>query len=49
MKRGWELYWELNGNTVGGVTVETTYEDDAGDPEVALTKARRLVDLRPPR
>ena len=44
MKRGWELYWELNGNTVGGVTVETVYEDDAGDPEVALTKARRLVE-----
>jgi branched-chain amino acid transport system substrate-binding protein len=44
MKRGWELYWELNGNTPGGVTVETVYEDDAGDPEVALTKARRLVE-----
>ena len=44
MKRGWDLYWELNGNTAGGVTVETVYEDDAGDPEVALTKARRLVD-----
>lgn len=44
MKRGWELYWELNGATAGGVTVETVYEDDAGDPEVALTKARRLVE-----
>jgi branched-chain amino acid transport system substrate-binding protein len=44
MTRGWELYWELNGNTAGGVTVETVYEDDAGDPEVALTKARRLVE-----
>jgi branched-chain amino acid transport system substrate-binding protein len=44
MQRGWELYWELNGNTAGGVTVETVYEDDAGDPEVALTKARRLVE-----
>jgi branched-chain amino acid transport system substrate-binding protein len=44
MKRGWDLYWELNGNTAGGVTVETVYEDDAGDPEVALTKARRLVE-----
>jgi branched-chain amino acid transport system substrate-binding protein len=44
MKRGWDLYWELNGNTVGGVTVETVYEDDAGDAEVALTKARRLVE-----
>jgi len=44
MKRGWDLYWELNGNTAGGATVETVYEDDAGDPEVALTKARRLVE-----
>jgi branched-chain amino acid transport system substrate-binding protein len=44
MQRGWELYWELNGNTAGGATVETVYEDDAGDPEVALTKARRLVE-----
>jgi len=26
------------------VTVETVYEDDAGDPDVALTKARRLVE-----
>jgi branched-chain amino acid transport system substrate-binding protein len=44
MQRGWELYWELHGTTAGGVTVETVYEDDAGDPEVALTKARRLVE-----
>ncbi|HSE54173.1 MAG TPA: ABC transporter substrate-binding protein [Nocardioidaceae bacterium] len=44
MKRGWDLYWELNGATAGGATVKTVYEDDAGDPEVALTKARRLVE-----
>jgi branched-chain amino acid transport system substrate-binding protein len=44
MKRGWELYWELNGNVAGGATVETVFEDDTGDPEVALTKARRLVE-----
>lgn len=44
MKRGWDLYWELNGDQVGDVTVKTVYEDDAGDPEVALTKAKRLVD-----
>ena len=44
MKRGWELYWEQHGTTAGGVTVETVFEDDAGDPEVALTKARRLVE-----
>jgi len=44
MKRGWDLYWELHGNIAGGATVETVYEDDAGDPEMALTKARRLVE-----
>lgn len=44
MKRGWELYWELHGTTVGGVTVETIFEDDTGDPDVALAKARRLVE-----
>ncbi|HXG39328.1 MAG TPA: ABC transporter substrate-binding protein [Candidatus Limnocylindrales bacterium] len=44
MKRGWELYWELHGTTAGGVTVETIFEDDTGDPDVALTKARRLVE-----
>lgn len=44
MQRGWDMYWEQNGNTAGGVTVETVYEDDAGDPDIALTKARRLVE-----
>ena len=44
MKRGWELYWQQHGNTAGGVTVETVFEDDGGDPDVALTKARRLVE-----
>ena len=44
MQRGWNMYWEQNGNTVNGVTVETVFEDDAGDPDVALTKARRLVE-----
>lgn len=44
MRNGWDLYWTQNGTTAGGVTVETIYEDDAGDPEVALTKARKLVE-----
>jgi branched-chain amino acid transport system substrate-binding protein len=44
MQRGWELYWEQNGTTAGGVTVETVYEDDTGDPAVALAKAQRLVE-----
>ncbi len=44
MRNGWDLYWAQHGNVAGGVTVETIYEDDAGDPEVALTKARKLVE-----
>jgi branched-chain amino acid transport system substrate-binding protein len=44
MRRGWDLYWELSGKSAGGATVRTVYEDDAGDPDVALTKARRLVE-----
>lgn len=44
MRRGWEMYWEQNGATAGGARVETVFEDDAGDPEIALTKARRLVE-----
>ncbi len=39
MQRGWNMYWEQNGNVVDGITVETVFEDDAGDPDVALTKA----------
>ena len=44
MRRGWEMYWQQNGGKAGDVTVQTVYEDDTGDPEVALTKARRLVE-----
>ncbi|WP_225753074.1 ABC transporter substrate-binding protein [Actinotalea sp. Marseille-Q4924] len=44
MVDGWELYWEINGNEVNGVTVETIVEDDAGNPEISLTKARKLVE-----
>ncbi len=44
MLDGWNLYWEENGNDVGGVTVETIAEDDAGNPETALTKAHKLVE-----
>ena len=44
MRRGWDLYWEMNGKSVDGVAIRTVYEDDAGDPDVALTKARRLVE-----
>lgn len=44
MQRGWGMYWDQHGTDVDGVTVEWEFEDDAGDPDVALTKARRLVE-----
>ena len=44
MREGWELYWEQHGTTVAGKTVQTVFEDDAGNPDTALTKAKRLVD-----
>lgn len=44
MKQGWELYWDLHGKKVGDFTVETMFEDDAGNPDTALTKAKRLVE-----
>lgn len=44
MVDGWELYWELNGAEVNGVTVTTIVEDDAGKPDISLTKARKLVE-----
>jgi len=44
MVDGWNLYWEVNGNEVNGVTVETIVEDDAGNPEMSLTKAKKLVE-----
>jgi len=44
MVDGWNLYWELNGTEINGVTVETIVEDDAGNPEMSLTKAKKLVE-----
>jgi branched-chain amino acid transport system substrate-binding protein len=44
MRRGWEMYWQEHGGKAGDTTVQTVFEDDTGDPEVALTKARRLVE-----
>ena len=44
MVDGWNLYWEVNGDEVNGVTVETIVEDDAGNPEISLTKAKKLVE-----
>jgi branched-chain amino acid transport system substrate-binding protein len=44
MVDGWNLYWDLNGTEVNGITIETVVEDDAGNPEVSLTKAKKLVE-----
>jgi hypothetical protein len=44
MVRGWDLYWKVNGDTVAGRQVETFHEDTAGDPQVGLNKAQRLVE-----
>lgn len=44
MQNGWNLYWELNGDEVAGRTIETVFEDNAGDPTTTLTKARKLVE-----
>lgn len=44
MVRGWDLYWKLNGDEVAGRQVATFHEDDAGDPQIGLNKAQRLVE-----
>ncbi len=44
MKQGWELYWKEHGTTAGNFVVETVYEDDGGNPDTALSKAKRLVE-----
>jgi branched-chain amino acid transport system substrate-binding protein len=44
MRDGWNLYWEQHGNKAGGREVVTIHEDDAGNPDTGLAKARRLVE-----
>lgn len=44
MKQGWELYWKEHGTTSGNFAVNTVYEDDGGNPDTALSKAKRLVE-----
>ncbi len=44
MVDGWNLYWSTNGAEVNGVKIETIVEDDAGNPETSLTKAKKLVE-----
>ncbi|MCC7104242.1 MAG: ABC transporter substrate-binding protein [Chloroflexi bacterium] len=41
---GWNLYWKLKGAKVANREVQTNHEDTGGDPTVALTKARQLVE-----
>lgn len=43
---GWNLWWERHGKEIAGRPVEIYIEDDAGDPDVALSKARLLVEQR---
>ena len=43
---GFNLYWEQNGLEVAGREVEIFIEDSTGDPDVALSKARLLVEQR---
>jgi branched-chain amino acid transport system substrate-binding protein len=44
MLNGWKLYWKRNGDQVAGRKIEWAHEDDAGDPQTGLQKARKLVD-----
>jgi branched-chain amino acid transport system substrate-binding protein len=46
MVDGWELFWNQSGKTVVGRPIEVIVEDDAGTPDTALQKARRLVQQR---
>jgi branched-chain amino acid transport system substrate-binding protein len=46
MVDGWELFWNQHGKTVAGRPIEMIVEDDAGTPDTALQKARRLVQQR---
>ena len=41
---GFSMWWEAAGGMVAGRKVEVTIEDDAGNPDTALQKARRLVE-----
>lgn len=41
---GFKMYWQEKGMSVGGRPVQIIEEDDAGNPDTALQKARRLVE-----
>jgi len=45
MTDGWKYYWEKNGFTAGGVTIQMVgYEDDAGDTAKSTAAAQKLVE-----
>lgn len=44
MVDGFKMYWDSVGNQVAGRKIEVIVEDDAGNPDTALQKARRLVE-----
>ncbi|HWW48678.1 MAG TPA: ABC transporter substrate-binding protein [Xanthobacteraceae bacterium] len=41
---GFNMYWDERNKSVAGRPVEVIVEDDAGNPDSALQKARRLVE-----
>jgi branched-chain amino acid transport system substrate-binding protein len=44
VNRGFELYVESQGGTLGGYGIEIIKEDEANDAGIATTKARKLVE-----
>jgi branched-chain amino acid transport system substrate-binding protein len=46
MVNGFQMFWDKHGMELCGRPVEIFTEDDAGDPDVALSKARLLVEQR---
>src|SRR5499433_3696707 len=44
MYNGGELYGEETGGQIGGRKLEVILEDNAGEPGIAITKARKLVE-----
>jgi branched-chain amino acid transport system substrate-binding protein len=46
MTNGFQMWWDEHGMEISGRPVEIYTEDDTGDPDVALSKARLLVEQR---
>ena len=44
MVDGFKMYWDGVGNQIAGRKIEIVVEDDDGNPDTALQKARRLVE-----